>query len=76
MRQCLGRDIGDAALEDRLILMQCVSAYPTPVEEATSRASILADRYGITTGYSNREGLDACLAAALVRSYRGSFTDQ
>ena len=46
--------IGDAALEDRLILMQCVSAYPTPVEEANvASVQFLADRYGITTGYSN-----------------------
>ena len=72
--------IGDAALEDRLILMQCVSAYPTPVEEANvASVQFLADRYGITTGYSNHvKGLDACLAAAALGAavIEVHFTDQ
>jgi N-acetylneuraminate synthase/N,N'-diacetyllegionaminate synthase len=47
-------EIGDARLQDRLVLMHCVSAYPTPIEQANVLSvPYLKQRYGLTTGYSN-----------------------
>jgi N,N'-diacetyllegionaminate synthase len=58
-------EVGDEILPDRLALLQCVSAYPTPVEEANVLSvPFLAERYGLTTGYSNHViGPEACHAA-------------
>lgn len=58
-------EIGDAALEERLVLLHCVSAYPTPLEDASLLAiPYLAQRYGLPTGYSNHvEGPEAAIAA-------------
>ena len=58
-------DIGVDRLADRLVLMHCVSAYPTPVEQANVRAvPYLAERFGVHVGYSNHViGAEACLAA-------------
>jgi len=58
-------EIGNAELSDRLVLMQCVSAYPTPVEEANVAAvGFLRERYGLATGFSNHViGPEACYAA-------------
>lgn len=66
--QWVGEEIGSAALADRLILMQCVSAYPTPVEEANVAAMVfLRDRYGLRVGYSNHViGPEACYAATAL----------
>lgn len=60
--------IGTDALSDRLILMQCVSAYPTPVEEANVLSiPFLRDRYGVEVGFSNHViGPEACYAAIAV----------
>ncbi|MFO0837192.1 MAG: N-acetylneuraminate synthase family protein [Phycisphaerae bacterium] len=39
---------------ERLILLHCVSAYPTPVESANLRAiGALADRFGVPCGFSD-----------------------
>jgi len=61
-------EIGDVSLRDRLVLMQCVSAYPTPLEQANVRSvPYLAERYGVTVGYSNHViGPEACLAAVAL----------
>jgi N-acetylneuraminate synthase/N,N'-diacetyllegionaminate synthase len=58
-------EIGGASLADRLVLMQCVSAYPAPVNEANAAAvPLLRRRYGVPVGYSNHViGPDACYAA-------------
>ena len=71
---------GTTALADRLVLMQCVSAYPTPLEEAgVASVPYLAERYGVPVGYSNHViGTAACIAAialgaCLVEVY---FTDR
>ena len=58
-------EIGDAPLNQRLVPMHCVSAYPAPIEEANlSSVPFLADRYGVAAGYSNHVlGIEACLAA-------------
>lgn len=58
-------EVGDDGLKERLTLMQCVSAYPTPIEEANILSvSFLAQRYNVPVGYSNHVlGPEACLAA-------------
>ncbi len=55
-------------IRDRLVLMQCVSAYPTPIEEANVLSvPYLAEKTGLRTGYSNHViGMEACLAAIAV----------
>lgn len=61
-------NIGNDSLKDRLILMHCVSAYPTPIEQANILAiPFLRDRYNIHVGYSNHViGMDACLGAVAL----------
>ena len=73
-------ELGPVALRDRLVLLHCVSAYPTPVEEANVRSvPFLAERYGVTVGYSNHVvGPEACLAAVALGAamLEVHFTDQ
>lgn len=61
-------EIGQENIRDRLLVLQCVSAYPTPIEDANVRAAVfLAERYGTHIGYSNHViGTDACLAAVAL----------
>ncbi len=61
-------EIGDAELKDRLALLHCVSAYPTPIEQANLRAiPFLANYTGLTVGWSNHvAGPEACLAAVAI----------
>jgi N-acetylneuraminate synthase/N,N'-diacetyllegionaminate synthase len=60
--------------------MHCVAAYPVPVEQANVRAvPFLADRYGVTVGYSNHViGPEACLAAVALGAsvVETHFTDK
>ena len=59
---------GPRGLSERLVLMHCVSAYPTPIEQANVRSiPFLKKCYGLTTGYSNHvlEG-EAVLAAVAL----------
>ncbi len=58
-------EVGEENLRDRLILMHCVSAYPTPIEEANVLSvPYLAEQTGLRVGYSNHViGLEACYAA-------------
>jgi len=62
------REVGGENLKDRLILMHCVAAYPTPIEQANILAiPFMKERYGINVGYSNHViGANACLAAVAV----------
>jgi len=55
-------------IRNRLVLMQCVSAYPTPIEEANILAvPFLAEQTGLRVGYSNHViGIQVCLAAIAV----------
>ena len=55
-------------LNERLALLHCVSAYPTPLEEANLHSiPYLKDRYGLTTGWSNHVvGPEACIAAVAL----------
>ena len=61
-------EIGGASLADRLILMQCTTAYPAPVEDAhVAVIPALAARYGVAVGYSNHVlGPAACYAAVAL----------
>lgn len=61
-------EIGPAALKDRLALLHCISVYPAPVEQTNLRSiPFMAERYGLTTGWSNHViGPDACLAAVAL----------
>lgn len=64
----IGEEIGESNLAGRLVLMHCVSAYPTPIEEANLRSiPYLAERYGLAVGWSNHVlGPEACLAATAL----------
>jgi len=61
-------EIGAEALPERLALLHCVSAYPTPIEETNLRSiPFMASRYGITVGWSNHViGPEACIAATAL----------
>lgn len=58
-------EVGAAALRERLLVMHCVSAYPTPPEQANLLAiPALAESTGLRIGYSNHVlGADAPRAA-------------
>ncbi len=60
-------EVGDA-LPERLVLMHCISAYPTPIEDANLRSiPYLAQRHGVSVGWSNHVlGAEACLAAVAL----------
>lgn len=61
-------EVGEAALPERLILMHCVSAYPTPIGEANVRSvPYLRERFCLPVGYSNHVlGGEAVLAAVAL----------
>lgn len=73
-------EIGTELTKKNLIVMHCVSAYPTPIEEANVLAiPFLKERYGVAIGYSNHViGMNACLAAigAGAEVIEIHFTDQ
>jgi N,N'-diacetyllegionaminate synthase len=73
-------EVGTRALPDRLVLLHCVSAYPTPIEQANVRAvPYLHERYGLRVGWSNHVlGIEACLAAVALGAcvVEVHFTDQ
>jgi N,N'-diacetyllegionaminate synthase len=73
-------ELDGVELAERLVIMHCVSAYPTPIEEANVMSvPFLAERYGVPTGYSNHViGADACLAAVALGAsvIEVHFTDQ
>ncbi len=62
------QEVGSQHIKERLILMHCVSAYPTPIEEANILSiPFLKARYGLRVGYSNHViGMNACLAAVAL----------
>jgi N,N'-diacetyllegionaminate synthase len=73
-------EIGGADLAERLVLMQCVSAYPAPVGQASAAAvPFLRARYGVPVGYSNHVvGPEACYAAIALgaSTIEVHFTDR
>lgn len=72
-------EVGIDALPQRLILLHCITAYPTPIEQANvANIPFLRDRYGLTVGYSNHViGPEACYAAAALGAplFEVHFTD-
>lgn len=73
-------EIGAAALPERLLVMHCVSAYPTPMEEANLTAiPALADALApVPIGYSNHViGPEAPIAAVALgaKAVEVHFTD-
>lgn len=58
----------DAAPEDRLVLLHCISEYPTSIENANLLSiPFLADRFGLTVGWSNHVlGPEACIGAVAL----------
>lgn len=72
-------EVGAGALSDRLVLMQCISAYPTPSEQANVGVlRSFAERYGVPVGYSNHViGPQACYAAIALGAsvIEAHFTD-
>ncbi|MEQ8667406.1 MAG: N-acetylneuraminate synthase family protein [Rhodospirillales bacterium] len=71
---------GTDDVADRLILMHCIAAYPTPVDQANvANIPFLRERYGLVTGFSNHIiGPDACFAAIALGApvIEVHFTDQ
>lgn len=61
-------EVGKDTVRDRLLLMHCVSAYPTPIEEANVRAvPYIAEQTGLRVGYSNHAiGPAACYGAVAL----------
>ena len=70
----------DQPLSEFLVLMHCVSAYPTPLEEANVSAVVdLATTYGVHAGYSNHViGMHAPLSAVALgaKVVEVHFTDR
>ena len=70
----------DQALSEFLVLMHCVSAYPTPLDEANVSAVLdLAATYGVRAGYSNHViGMQAPLSAVALgaKVVEVHFTDR
>ena len=69
-----------SSLEDQVVLLHCVTAYPTPLNEANLLSiPYLRERYGLHVGYSDHTlGLSACrtavaLGATVIEKH---FTDQ
>lgn len=61
-------EIGEKGLQERIALLHCVSAYPTPIEQANLLSiPFLRERFGLVTGYSNHVlGTEAVLAAVAL----------
>jgi N-acetylneuraminate synthase/N,N'-diacetyllegionaminate synthase len=55
-------------VSDQLVLLHCVSGYPTPIEQANLRSiPFLAERYRLNVGWSNHVlGPLACVAAVAL----------
>ncbi|MDC0074729.1 N-acetylneuraminate synthase family protein [Alphaproteobacteria bacterium] len=66
-------------IREKLILLQCVASYPTPIYEANTRSvMILSKRYNVRVGYSNHViGLEACFSAISLGAciIEAHFTD-
>lgn len=72
-------EVGADLLPERLILLHCITAYPTPVEQANvANIPFLRERYRLIVGYSNHViGPEACYAAAALGAplFEVHFTD-
>lgn len=74
------QEVSEENLKEKLTLMHCVSAYPTPIEEANVLSiPFLRERYNLNIGYSNHVmGVEASLAAVSLGAsvVEVHFTDQ
>jgi N-acetylneuraminate synthase len=61
-------DTGQSVLKDKVTLLHCTSAYPTPLEDANVLAMVtLKDHFGLNVGFSDHtEGATAALSAAAL----------
>jgi N-acetylneuraminate synthase/N,N'-diacetyllegionaminate synthase len=61
-------EIGADRMREQVALLHCVSAYPTPIEQANLLGiPFLRERFGLVTGYSNHaKDLEAVLAAVAL----------
>ena len=59
---------GRVDVSDQLVLLHCVSGYPTPIEQANLLSiPFLRERFNLTIGWSNHViGPDACIAAVAL----------
>jgi N,N'-diacetyllegionaminate synthase len=59
---------GRMDVSDRLVLLHCVSGYPTPIDQANLLSiPFLRERFNVTVGWSNHViGPDACIAAVAL----------
>jgi N,N'-diacetyllegionaminate synthase len=73
-------EVRDVPLHDKLVLLQCTSSYPAPIEEANvATIPMLHERYRVPVGFSNHVmGPEACLAAVALGAclLEVHFTDQ
>jgi N,N'-diacetyllegionaminate synthase len=73
-------EVHDVPLNERLVLLQCTSSYPAPIEEANvATIPMLRARYQVPVGFSNHVmGPAACLAAVALGAclLEVHFTDQ
>lgn len=76
----ISEERGRENLDQDVVLMHCVSAYPTPPAEANLLSiPFLRERYKVNVGYSNHvPGVEACLAAVALgaSAIEVHFTDQ
>jgi N,N'-diacetyllegionaminate synthase len=61
-------EIGQEDISENLVLMHCVSAYPTPIDQVNVLSvPFIRERYGLVTGFSNHvQGNEACMAAVAL----------
>lgn len=63
--EALASAAGQAALRDKVTLLHCTSAYPTPAADANLNAMVtMRDTFGLKTGYSDHTDGVACGIAA------------
>ena len=58
----------DDVLNERVMLLQCTTEYPTPIDEVNLRAmKTIQDAFGLPTGLSDHtSGISVCIAAAAL----------
>jgi N-acetylneuraminate synthase/N,N'-diacetyllegionaminate synthase len=72
--------IGREYIQEKLVLMHCISSYPAPLEQANINSiPFLSKRYGINVGFSNHViAPEACYAALALGTnvFELHFTDK
>ena len=72
--------VGIEHLQEKLLLMHCISSYPAPLEQANIKSiPFLSERYGLNVGFSNHViAPEACYAALALGAnvFELHFTDK